>query len=264
MNRQTNDSKRYQDHCGIILVNSQNSGNIGSVARVMVNMGIKELILVTPSCDPFSSESLRMARDGEQVLKECSQVETLEEALSEFHYAVGTTARQGERRGPFRSPRQLASELKPRAAQENIAFVFGPEDRGLSAKHLSLCQQVLTIPTAAFKSLNLAQAVMIVAYELWIADSSQPTKSLSHRLPLGEQEPLFQELQAVLLDIGYLNEQNPDHIMLDLRRMFTRGGITKRELRILRGILRQVRWATDNPKIDVQTPRFSNEENISE
>ncbi|HEQ60733.1 MAG TPA: RNA methyltransferase [Firmicutes bacterium] len=229
----------------VVLVGPQNAANIGAVARAMLNMGLERLVLVAPVCDPRAPEAERMARDARPLLEKAVVVETIEEALAECHYAVGTTARQGKRRDAALTVRQAAPELIGKACKgHRIALVFGPEDRGLSAAHLARCQEGITIPTAGFKSLNLAQAVMIVAYELLLAAGESCVRKEPQRAaPLGRQEALLQDLQKVLLEIGYLDAQNPEHLMLDLRRLFGRAGLSEREVNILRGMVRQIRWA---------------------
>jgi len=238
--------KSLQNRLVIVLIGVQSAGNAGSVARAMRNMDLRELRLVSPECDPHGPEAERMARDGRSILQAARRVSSLDEALADCHYAVATTGRKGKRRGEYRSPRQLAPEIIERAARERVALVFGPEDRGLSAEHLSRCQTVLAIPTSReFKSLNLAQAVMIVAYELFVAALDKVSAPAPAARPtLGEQEATFGDLQSVLLEIGYLDPNNPEHIMLDLRRLLGRAELTERDLRILRGIVRQIRWAS--------------------
>jgi len=165
----------------------------------MLNMGLERLVLAAPECDPLSPEAERMARDAKSLLLSAVTVSTLDEALADFHYAVASTARRGKRRGDYRTPREAAPGLIERAeAGERIALVFGPEDRGLSAGHLSRCQEVVTIPTAGFKSLNLAQAVLVVAYELFLAASGVRARKKSERAPLSLQEALFADLKKVL------------------------------------------------------------------
>ncbi len=230
----------------VVLLGVRNAGNVGSVARAMLNMGLERLWLVAPACDPLCPEAKRMARDAEPLLNTARTAPSLDEALADSHYAVGMTARQGRRRGALLTPRERAPQLIQKAATgEQIALVFGPEDRGLSAEHLALCQEVLTLPTAGFKSLNLAQAVMLVAYELFVAVHGARVPQEPQRATLGSQERLFEDLQQVLLEIGYLDPNNPQHIMLDLRRLFGRAGLTEREVNILRGLVRQIRWATE-------------------
>ena len=229
----------------VLLVGTQSTGNVGSCARAMFNMGLERLVLVAPECDPQGEESRWMARDAWPLVEQAAIFPTLEAALASFHYAIATTARTGKRRGAAPTPRNFFPTFFEQPLPGDIALVFGPEDRGLSSLHLSRCQQLLTIPTSErFSSINLAQAVMLVTYELFLALRTAPSTSQQERVELGGQEPLFQDLQEVLLEIGYLDTDNPEHIMLDLRRLFGRAGLTRRDVRILRGIVRQIRWAT--------------------
>jgi len=248
-------AKSVLSNFAIVLCSPQKASNIGGVARGMMNMGLGSLVLVAPECDPFSHEAMRMARDAWPLIEKAKAevFPSLKEALSGFHFALAVTGRKGKRRGALHSPRFLAGQLIERGATEKIAMVFGPEDRGLEADQLALCQDTLTIPTDdPFKSLNLAQAVLIVAYELFLAGKEVAKKAASakeeksnesKKVKLEQLEPFYGDLQEVLLEIGYLNAQNPEHIMLDLRRLFGRAGLSERELRILRGMIRQIRWA---------------------
>ncbi len=243
-----NDSSSPLDAFAIVLVCVQNSGNVGSVARAMHNMGMTRLALVDPQCDPRADEARWMARDGWVLIEQAEIVPSLDDALKDSHFAVATTARQGKRRVASSTPRDLAPSLIERAAaSEKIALLFGPEDRGLSAEHVSRCQEILTIPTSdEFLSLNLAQAVLIVAYELFTSVAIRPVSPTPRgckRAALELQESMLQDLQSVLLEIGYLDRHNPEHIMLDLRRLLGRADLTEREVRILRGVARQIRWA---------------------
>lgn len=245
-----NSRPKALDRIAIVLVGTQNNGNIGSVARAMLNMGLRRLVLVDPSCDPYGEEAIRMARDGVRLIERAVVTDSLQDALAKFHHAVATTARKGKRRGPCYAPRQIAPELTERAKSNHVAIVFGPEDRGLSGEQLALCQASIHIPTAGFKSLNLAQAVLLVSYELLLAALDLPDAPLERpRGPnLGQKEAMFEDLRQSLLQIGYLDPNNPDHIMLDLRRLLDKASLSGREISILRGIARQMKWASDNSK----------------
>jgi tRNA/rRNA methyltransferase len=128
-------------------------------------------------------------------------------------------------------------------AQENhVAVLFGPEDRGLSNEHLRYCHTITTIPTSGFSSLNLAQAVMIVCYEIFLA-AKEPAQEVPPRLANKfELEGMYVHLKEVLLKIGFLDPQNPDHWMLNIRRFLSRVPLRAREVRVIRGVCRQMDW----------------------
>jgi len=230
------------DHMAIVLVEPQIPENIGAVARAMNNMGIRRLILVKPErCD--LTRILRMATGTSIDIVEAMEVfEDLNEALAPFHYVVGTTARSGSHRPSLTNPRDLAQELISISQNNHVAILFGPEDRGLSNEHLRFCHTIATIPTAQFASLNLAQAVMIFCYDFFLASrlpSEEPLPRLANKFEL---EGLYEHLKTVLTRIGFINPQNPEHWMLNIRRFLSRVPLRARDVRILRGICRQMDW----------------------
>lgn len=157
---------------------------------------------------------------------------------------VGTTCRPGLYRSDIRAIRDVAPSLIGESRANRIAIVFGPEDFGLTNRELKLCQRLVTIPTAsAYPSLNLAQAVMVVAYELMLAaGAGRQTGELFEFAPVAEVGAMFERMAQALIAIGFLPEDNPDHIMFALRAILGRSGLRPRELDILNGIAKQVGW----------------------
>lgn len=229
----------------IILVEPSLPANIGAVARAMKNMGFCLLRLVSPA-DHLSREARRMASGSEEILEEAQVFASLGEALADLHLTVGCTARRGKGRIRVVDPGGLATDLQPYRPETRLGIVFGREDRGLENQELDLCNLLLTIPTAPeHPSLNLAQAVLVVCYELLKATPpAQEAPSLRSRLPATseELEALYQHAREVLLRIGFLHTSNPDRILRVLRRVFGKTGLDSREVQILRGILRQMDW----------------------
>lgn len=227
----------------VVLVRPRGSANVGSVARAMANTGLRRLVLVSP-CEYLCDEALRMALRARPLLEEARVGADLREALEGTGFAVGTSCRFGQERGPMASPRELAPKILELAGRTRVAIVFGPEDRGLTNDELSLCQEVLTIPShPQFPSLNLAQAVMLVAHELYIgglpAEPAPPDRTPADSRSL---EEFYAQMESTLRRIRFLNPQNPGHIMRSLRRVFSRALPDEREVRILRGIFHQVDW----------------------
>lgn len=232
----------------IILAKPQIPENIGSVARAMHNMGIRHLILVAPrNCD--LSKVLKMATGTSiDVVQEMEVYDDLKGALGPFQYVVGTTARLGIRRPAMTNPRLLAQDLIPISQNNRIAILFGPEDRGLSNEQLRYCHTIAAIPTAGFSSLNIAQAVMIVCYEIFLAGKDRLPEDLPRLANRFELEGMYDHLKDVLMKIGFINPQNPEHWLLNIRRFLSRFPLRAREVRIIRGICRQIDWYADQWK----------------
>ena len=147
-----------------IFVRPRYAGNVGSAARAMKNMGFSDLRLVQPRCDPLEKEARMMAVGAAPLLKKARVFDSLTEAVGDLHYVVGTSCRIGKRRRNF-SPLSELPGILPKKGR--VGIVFGPEEKGLTNEEAAFCQRVVTIPSdPRFSSLNLAQAVMVVAYEL--------------------------------------------------------------------------------------------------
>jgi len=226
----------------IVLVQPNISENIGAAARAMCNMGLRRLIVVDPPrCD--LTRVCKMATQAAlDVVEEMEVFSGLDEALRGFSYVVGTTARMGGQRQVIGSPARLAEMLVPISAENQVAILFGPEDRGLTNEDLRFCHSAATIPTADFSSLNLAQAVMVVCYELFRCSLETPqefTPRLANRFEL---DAMYAQLKDVLMRICFINPANPDYFMNNLRHFGTRMQLRAKEVQIIRGICRQIDW----------------------
>lgn len=230
------------DRIRVVLVRPKSSGNVGSVARAMKNNGVSDLVVVAPRrFRRFTADA--MAVHATDVLDGMRLVNTLPEALTDCHWTLGTTCRPGLYRSRTRTPREAAEDVLSVAANNHrIALVFGPEDTGLSNRDLAACDELLSIPTHKhYASLNVAQAVLVCLYELFIA--GEPPAAERVRLATAERsELLYDKLREALVAIGFLPVQNPDHIMLAIRRMFGRARMEERDLKIWLGIARQIGW----------------------
>ena len=233
------------DHIAIVLVEAQIPENIGAAARAMNNMGIGQLILVKPkSCD--LTRVLKMATgSSNDIVEEMNVYDSLQEAIGPFEYVVGTTARIGSHRPALTEPRRLALDLSAISRNNRIAILFGPEDRGLSNEHLRYCHTIATIPTSRFSSLNLAHSVMIICYEVFLASKGPPKESLPRLANKFELEGMYDHLKDVLQKIGFINPQNPEHWLLNIRRFLSRFPLRAREVRVVRGVCRQIDWYTE-------------------
>jgi len=229
----------------VVLVRPLGSGNIGSVARAMKNFGVCDLAVVGGGrTQSFVARS--MAAHARDVLKSARRFATLPEAVEDCALVVGTTCRAGLYREHSRTPRAAAPEIAAAARNTTCALVFGPEDHGLSNDDLKHCQQLITIPTdPGYASLNLAQAATVCLYEIFIAGMNEVPSEEIERAPAGDVERLFEKMKTSLLEIGYLDPQNPEHILLAFRRIFGRGGLEEKDVRILIGLFRQIEWYTN-------------------
>ena len=226
----------------IILNETQLPENIGFTARAMANMGITRLVLVKPK--NFDLSRVRKTATGMSVdiVEQMEVYDDLQTALKPYQYIVGTTARLGNHRPAMADPRLLALELIPISIKNKVGILFGPEDCGLSNEQLRFCHKIVTINTAFFSSLNLSHAVLIICYELFM-NSREPGKMALPRLANSfELEGMYDHLQEVLMKIGFINPQNPEHWMNNIRRFLSRVSLRAREVKIIRGICRQIDW----------------------
>ncbi len=212
-------------------------------------MGIERLVLVAPTRRFDPARAIQLAVHARDVIDECRSVGTLEEAVADCSLVVGTTSRPSALRTGATSPRSAAPEILATAARSEVALVFGPEDHGLSNEELALCQRVVTIPASAtYASLNLAQSVLVCAYELLLADDGTGGDGQRHVAPrasCGRLEFLYRRLEEALLRVGFLHTGNTVHMMRSLRRIFGRAALEEHDVQILLGMLRQVQWAAD-------------------
>jgi TrmH family RNA methyltransferase len=235
-------------HVSIILVRPQSPGNIGSVARVMRNMGFGRLVLVAP--ERFPHPEARMMASGARDLLEAAAVhDTLAAATATCHWLAGTSARQRQHRNMPLTPRLLGDKLPALCQPYRVGLVFGPEDAGLTTAELDACHDLVAIPTSPeAPSLNLAQAVAVVCYEISQprhAPAAPPAPPLAS---VAESEAMYQHLRQALSVRGFPGEPAVERALSGLRRIFERTGLERRDVRLLRGIARQLGWALRYPR----------------
>jgi len=235
------EGKLNLDSVSIILVRPRYHENIGSVARAMKNMGLHRLIVID-GCSPLHGNAYRLASGAEDILERAEELPLLREAISEMGCVVGTTTRTGKERSPLLTPKSLVKKLVPISLKNSIGLVFGSEKEGLTNEELSLCHLFVRIPSSeTFPSLNLAQAVLVLCYELF--QSSMTIEENPVRLAPAEQlEKMFEHMEKTLVKIGFLEFDNPKRIMRALRRLFGRSQMEEREVQILQGIWSKVDW----------------------
>ena len=243
--------KAKTKNISIVLYKPKYAGNIGSVARAAKNMGISNIVVVGKSDFDREEMQQRSTHLAADVLDQIQYFERIDEALGEFNYIVGTTARLGKARGPFIAPRAAAKNIADISQKNKVALLFGPEDTGLANEELRLCHAVVTIPTSReFTSLNLSHAVMILCYEIFITSSTATISSaVTPKIALSsELEGMYGQIKTLLADIEFFNPENPDHWMMHLRRFFARSSLLSREVKIIRGICRQLEWYAHHKK----------------
>ncbi len=232
----------------IVLVGTLQSGNVGSVARAMKNMGLVNLKLAGLQCT-LDEQARWMAPHAGDILDSARVYAGLREALAGAQYVIGTTARDRRFR-TLMTPAQMAEKVLSLVPANRVAIVFGREDSGLTNDELELCDEAVTIPAApAMSSLNVAQAVMIVAYELFCrAESWGPAAGAGRLASSGEQQDMYDHLRTLLVGIGFLNPHNPDIALGKIKRLLTRAGLTAKDVRLIRGVVRQLQWYVDSTR----------------
>jgi tRNA/rRNA methyltransferase len=226
----------------IVLVGTKYPGNIGSAARAMQNMGLRHLRLAAPQC-LINEEAARMARKGTVILESTRVYRSLHSALRGIRLVVGTTGKSGGQRAQAYNPRSLAPRVLRHAETQKVGIVFGPEDTGLVDDDLLLCQLLVRIPTDPHAhSLNLAQAVMVLCYELFLSQLRREPSRVPKLASTAEVEAMYGQLERALRDIGFLHDENARHMMFRLRRLLGRAGLEHSDTTIIRGIARQIAW----------------------
>lgn len=225
----------------VVLVRPARAANVAAAARALKNMGIGSLRLVG-GCDGLRDASARaLAYGAWDMLDAAPSLATLQQAVADATCVAGFSGRGG---ASVLTPRALAVAAGARVGSGRLALVFGPEASGLSNEELRLCHVTVTIPTAAeHSSLNLAQAVLVAAYELRLAGQAPVDGDLRPRARVADLEAALDDLASSLLAIGYLNREAPEPILAELRRLLARSAVTAREATLLRGMARQIGWA---------------------
>ena len=226
----------------IVLVRPRGSGNIGSVARALKNFGATELAIVgTARTRSFWARA--MAVHGRDILSKAKCYGTIREAIADCTLVVGTTCRGGLYRKHSQTPREVAPAIAAAARTGMVALIFGPEDHGLSNQDLEPCQLLITIPAHSdYPSLNVAQAAVICLYEIFLASLGAAAVEKIERARAEDIERLYDIMREALLKIGFLDSENPEHMLLAFRRILGRAGLEDADVRIFTGLFRQIEW----------------------
>ncbi|PLX59700.1 RNA methyltransferase [Sedimenticola selenatireducens] len=224
----------------IVLIETTHPGNIGAAARAMKNMCLTQLCLVAPRAYP-SAEATARAAGADSILEQCRVYETLDQALEGCRLVVGASARLRTVEWPQLLPRACAEQVWAEASQGEVAILFGRESSGLRNSELDRCHYLVHIPAnPEYSSLNIAQALQVIAYEVYIqslADRQSDEADLSAVATVDAMEGFFQHLQQAMQDIGFSNPRQSEKLQRRLRRLFLRARPDPEEVNILRGIL---------------------------
>lgn len=229
-----------------MLVEPSHPGNIGGSARALKNMGLSRLYIVKPKRFPDPQADWRAA-GALDVLDAATVVDSVEQAVADCHFVVGTSTRSRRIPWPVVDAKELATRVFEQDASSQIAVLFGREDNGLSNQELKLCHCHLQIPAAPlYPSLNLAMAVQVVAYELYQASMQSASPPQWDRQPAtaSQVEAMLTHLEDTLMNSGFLATDNPGQTMTRLRRMFMRTQVDETEVQILRGVLKHLGGAS--------------------
>ncbi len=230
------------DRVRFILVRPSHPGNLGAAARALKNMGWSRLVVVSDT-HPDINRAAPMATSARDVLESLEHHLTLESALEGVTFAVATTGRG--RRWDFQgyTARELGPVLLPKTSGGDVAILFGQEDSGLDNEAVGRCQAVCEIPTAGKKSLNLAQAVLILSYELMMAtgEGEAPSAGGDPAVGLDSLEPVIKSWIEIWEAIEFMKGRNPKQAYATLRQILGRSAIDERELVVLRGYFRKLR-----------------------
>ncbi|HHL4078666.1 MULTISPECIES: RNA methyltransferase [unclassified Burkholderia] len=240
-----------------VLVEPSHPGNVGAAARALKTMGFSRLVLVAPRVPHVQSDpdAIAMASGADDVLASAHVVPTLGEALSGVHWSIALTARTREYGPPRLAPRAAAAQASAQVGAGDIALVFGNERTGLANEHVEQCSALAHIPAnPAYSSLNLAQAVQVLAYELRVAfleqasePSAQPQAEAGTLAQSDEIERMYVHLENALIALDFLDPRNPKKLMPRLRRLFARTGLEREEVNILRGVAKHILLKSGKP-----------------
>ena len=247
------------DNLTVILVKPKGPINIGSVARVMMNFGFSRLRLVAPAKDYLSLSVKKMALSAFPVVEQAPVFDDLKTALADVQMAFGTTRRFGKYRKHFFTPARAAGKIRDFSADMSCALVMGPEDTGLETKDLELCQHFIYIPThEGYPSMNLSHALSVLLYEIFKdcgqnkqgkqdkqdkQDKAESGIAVPRSLAnIDELEHMYEHMRETLLSIDFLDPQSPDHLLRVFRRIFGAAGLSSRDVRIIRGLMRRIDW----------------------
>ena len=233
-----------EKNISFVLLEPGKAGNTGASARAIYNMGFKNLVIVNSKVY-LEEEALNFAMNGTNVLKNAKTYENFDDAVSGSSLVAGLTRRKGKKRGQFFSFDEGIKTIIERGRTNKVSLVFGRESSGLSNEETEKCTFLITIPTGRISSsLNLAQAVLIAAYEISQYKTKSPSSQTIKSIPIKKLDFLFAEINDTLSYLGYERRGNKDmkhSIMRTMKKLFARTGLTNVVLNMFLGLCREIR-----------------------
>ena len=244
----------FVENIRVVMVETTHPGNIGAAARAMKAMGYKNLYLVKPKIYP-NAEATARAAGADDILTRAVVCDSLEEALQGCVTVVASSARPRAISSPVFTPREYASKLSEKAKLGPVALVFGRESSGLSNEELEYCNVVIQIPVNPdFSSLNVASAIQILCYEFiqgsQLLETEKTDKEKVQLATSDEMKYFYDHLQQSMIDIGFLNPEQPRKLMRRLKSLFNRAHLDENEVSILRGFLAAIQEVVPGKKIE--------------
>jgi TrmH family RNA methyltransferase len=235
------------DNIRIVLVEPIFGGNIGSVCRAMNNNDITDLAIVKPRPTTDWEDARKLACNAKAQLEARKEFATLEEAVADCTVVAGASARTGFYRDTAYTPRDFSPLALESAKDHKIALVFGREDKGLHNEELACCTHILQIPSSElYTSLNLSHAVMVCCYEIFTAAGVfKAAEEKADEANSELRERMFSTWREMMIATEFTHEQKLDHMMMGLRRIFSRGKLTVPDVKILMGLAKQSIWAAE-------------------
>ncbi len=229
----------------VVLCRPMYGGNIGAAARAVKNMGLGGLVLVAPE-QYHKREAKMLASNASDVLEAASTFDTIVEAVNGCEIVLGASRRIKSHRLRIMTPRESAGHIVGNLGEGNAAILFGPEDNGLTSEELKRCHGVISIPADEKQpSLNLAQAIMVIAYELRMGVDGLPSVRSFGNASESEFGQMIEQVTAVLEKSEFFNRNPRERVLLHLKEIFTNGVSTSQDARIVRGIFRRIAWALE-------------------
>ena len=236
----------------VVLVEPNGPLNVGSVARLCANFEVDELRIVSPKCEIFSSEAKKMAVKGLEYLDKCKIFKNIEQAIFDCDLVLASCGRiETCKDSSFESPEDILKWISSFSQINNLAVLFGREDRGLTNSELLLAQKIFNIPTSHnYPSLNLSHAVSIILYELNKASNNKLKKKLKNFNLASSNEiyESFLQIEEMLIRTGFLQKHTSLAKLTKFKKYILRAKTTSHEINILRGIIRQINWYINDPK----------------
>ena len=230
----------------VILNTPRYPENIGAAARCCKNTAVPSLRLVNPERPDMEKISKMATHEAMDIIGSMEIYDDLGKAVQDLHFLVGTTARTGRNRRSTHFPREIAEKIAGFGPEIRTGLLFGSEKWGLNNDELSLCSSIVTIPTGNFSSINLAQSVMILCYEIFTAKLDCRSIEKPRLANFEEKEGMYDHLYGTFEKIGLFAKQTPSYWMLNARRLFNQKAVSARDVKMVRGFLRQVNWALKN------------------